>query len=39
MPDAKLKNDAVEVDAESCDERPEPEREVPALGVELRARG
>lgn len=28
MPHAKLKNDAVGVDAESCNERPEPEPEV-----------
>ena len=33
MPHAKLKNDAVGVDAESCNERPEPEPEVPALGI------
>lgn len=47
MPYAKLKNDAVGVDAESCNERPEPEPEVSALeigcgrvsgrGLELRA--
>ena len=49
MPHAKLKNDAVGVDAESSNERPEPEPEVPALGIgcgqvggtglELRAEG
>ena len=49
IPDANLKNDAVEVDAESCDKRPKPEPEVPALGIgcgrgggtglELRAKG
>lgn len=47
MPHAKLKNDAVGVDAESCNERLEPELEVPALaigrvggtGLELRAEG
>ena len=33
MPHAELKNDAVGVDIESCNDRPEPEPEVPALGI------